>query len=124
MIIDSDILIAASRGVEAAIDFLIQIGESETLSITAVSWMELLAGAQSKTDQRRIERFLRRFVLLVFDEASTRRAIDLMREYHLSHGLAMPDAFIAACALESKQTLATINIRDFKFISGLKLKTI
>lgn len=40
---------------------------------------------------------------------------------HLSHGLAIPDALIAATSLETGLRLFTYNVRDFKFIKGLNL---
>ena len=119
MIIDSDILIYASRNQEQTLGFLIQSGESETLYITAISYVELLAGARDKIEQRRIEKFLNRFVLLTVDDSASRRAIELVKQYHLSHGLELPDAFIAAIALERKESLATHNIQDFRFIKNL-----
>lgn len=123
MIIDSDILINASHGQSSAVDFLIQSGNSETLYITVISHLELIAGARDKTELRRVEKFLSRFVLITLDDASSRRAVDLMRQYKLSHGMALPDALIAAAALERGETLATSNTRDFIFIKGLKLAT-
>jgi len=51
----------------------------------------------------------------------TLQAIELLNTYHLSHGLAIPDALIAATALETKLNLYTYNEKDFKFIKGLKL---
>jgi len=51
----------------------------------------------------------------------TRKTIELLNTYHLSHGLAIPDALIAATAIETKLTLFSYNVRDFKFIKGLNL---
>ena len=36
-------------------------------------------------------------------------------------GLAIPDAIIASVAIERKLPLYTLNVKDFNFISGLKL---
>lgn len=51
----------------------------------------------------------------------TIRTIKLLDTYHLSHGLAIPDALIAATSLETDLRLFSYNVRDFKFIKGLKL---
>ncbi|MBX3050522.1 MAG: PIN domain-containing protein, partial [Caldilineaceae bacterium] len=48
-------------------------------------------------------------------------AVDLIRQYRLSHGLLMPDALIAATALSLNEPLATKNQRDYRFIAGLTL---
>jgi predicted nucleic acid-binding protein len=37
--------------------------------------------------------------------------------------LQIPDALIAATALETNSELLTLNVKDFQFISGLSLKT-
>lgn len=120
MIVDSDVLINASRGQKQAIDFLIQSSNAETLYVSVISYLELQAGARDKVELRRVEKFLSRFVLITFSDAVSRRAITLMQQYRLSHGLALPDALIAATALENDETLATSNVRDFEFISGLQ----
>jgi predicted nucleic acid-binding protein len=51
-------------------------------------------------------------------------AIELIKTYRLSHGLAIPDALIAATAIITELELFTYNQRDFRFISGLKLFSI
>jgi predicted nucleic acid-binding protein len=44
-----------------------------------------------------------------------------MGKYVLSHKLALPDGFIAASALAYDMELYTLNLKDYRFISGLKL---
>jgi hypothetical protein len=83
--------------------------------------MELIVGARSKADLREIERFLTRFEIVIINEAIGQQAFNLLRAYNLSHGLLIPDAFIAATALTMGQALATKNQRDFRFIKGLTL---
>jgi predicted nucleic acid-binding protein len=39
-----------------------------------------------------------------------------------AHGLGIPDALIAARALEGDYTLVTSNLRHFRFIAGLRLE--
>jgi len=99
---------------------LIQSSNAETLYVSVISYLELQGGARDKVELRRVEKFLSRFVLITFSDAVSRRAITLMQQYRLSHGLALPDALIAATALENDETLATSNVRDFEFISGLQ----
>jgi predicted nucleic acid-binding protein len=47
--------------------------------------------------------------------------IELMLKYSKSHGLAVPDAFIAATAIINNVKLYTLNVKDFKFIDDLNL---
>ncbi len=47
--------------------------------------------------------------------------LQLMEGYSLSHNLSIPDALIAATALEHMLELYTLNTKDFQFIPGLML---
>ena len=47
--------------------------------------------------------------------------IRLYKQYKLSHGLDMPDSLIAATAIELDLSLFTYNIKDFRYISGIRL---
>lgn len=49
------------------------------------------------------------------------KAVDLLKQYRLSHGLLIADALIAATALEHSEPFITKNQRDFRFITGLHL---
>jgi len=44
-----------------------------------------------------------------------------MEEYSLSHNLSIPDALIAATAMEHMLELYTLNTKDFQFIPDLML---
>jgi predicted nucleic acid-binding protein len=83
--------------------------------------MELLIGCRNKTEQRKVERFVRRFEVVKLSVAMSDRAIALLREYRLSHGLLIADGLIAATALVEGKPLASKNQRDYRFISGLTL---
>lgn len=48
-------------------------------------------------------------------------AVDLLRHYRLSHGLAIPDALIVASALTLDCEFITKNQKDYRFVDGLHL---
>jgi len=48
--------------------------------------------------------------------------MELMKNYRLKYGLEIPDALITATTLNKNKVLITKNIKDFKFIKGLKVK--
>jgi len=48
-------------------------------------------------------------------------AVSLIEQYAKSHTLNIPDALIAATAIENNLELFTLNVKDFKYISELKL---
>lgn len=59
--------------------------------------------------------------MLPLDELIADTAVDLLRRYSLSHGLATPDALIAATAIASGHPFVSKNQRDCRFISNLDL---
>jgi predicted nucleic acid-binding protein len=120
-IVDTDILIDAARQVREAVDCLDQIERISALAISVVTEMELLIGCQNKTEQRNTERFLQRFQVLRLAENACDQAVELLRQYRLSHGLLIPDAMIAATAMTLGLALISKNQRDFRFIGGLQL---
>ncbi len=93
----------------------------DNILISALTKMELIKGTASKEHSQQVAKNLKRLDTVLLNTAITLRAIELVNTYHLSHGLAIPDAFIAATALETDISLFTYNVRDFKFIKGLKL---
>lgn len=83
--------------------------------------MELLVGCRNKGELRNTERFLQRFQVLKLNEAITDTAVDLLRQYRLSHGLTIPDALIGATALTFGLAFISKNQRDYRFIQDLIL---
>ena len=121
VIVDSDILIDAGRSDSEAVDFLARVSQVDTLMISTITQMELMVGARNKNELRIIEKFLTRFETVKLNPTISDLAVDLIRQYRLSHGLLMPDALIAATALSVNEPLATKNQRDYRFIVGLTL---
>ena len=70
---------------------------------------------------RDLEQFLRRFRILKLNEAISDKAVELLLQYRLSHGLLIADALIAATALSWDYPLASKNQRDYQFMVDLDL---
>jgi hypothetical protein len=120
-IVDTDILIDAARQISEAVDCLAQIEHQSVLAVSVITQMELLVGCRNKAELRNTERFLQRFQVLKLNEPICDTALDLLRQYRLSHGLMIPDALIAATAMTLNQPFISKNQRDYRFISGLQL---
>jgi predicted nucleic acid-binding protein len=122
MVFDSDILIWCFRGNRKALEM---IGSEQERALSIVSYMELVQGARSLVEVREIRRFLRdnAFRILPLDEAMSHLAASLMESHALRVGLQVADALIAATAREVGEVLATGNVRHFRPIAGLRLKT-
>ncbi len=63
--------------------------------------------------------YLTRAMVTPMMPETAEHALALMRTYTLSHGLTIPDALIAAAALEHGFTLYTRNVRHFQVIPDL-----
>jgi predicted nucleic acid-binding protein len=98
--------------------------ELNNVVISIISKMELLSGTLNKEMETKVWKNLNSFGLLLINDSISKTALDLFAKYRLSHGLKIPDCFIAATALESGLELFTYNSKDFKFIQDLKLKTV
>ena len=88
--------------------------------IDTTVYVELIQGAKDKPEVQKLEKYLTRFDLIHFDKTISQRIIELVRLYSKSHGLMFGDAIIAATCLENELKLLTFNIKDFRFIKGLK----
>lgn len=121
VVVDTDILIDASRAIGEALACLDQIEARSALALSAVTEMELLVGCRDKAELRTLDKFLTRFQVVRVNEQTSDADVGLMRRYRLSHGLLIADAFIAATALVLDMPLASKNQRDYRFIAGLKL---
>ncbi len=120
-IFDTDILINVGRGDSEAIDCLQNYSKTSTLAISVVTQMELIVGCRNKTELQQLKRFFNRFQILQITPRISENTADLLEQYRLSHGLLIPDALIAAAAIENNEDFITKNQKDFRFIKDLKL---
>lgn len=118
MLVDTDVLIWHLRGYPQAARRLDQLS---SLTISAVSYLEVLQGMRNKAELLAVQKMLQRrqATTLPLTEAITRRATALMEAMTLSHGLQMGDALIAATALEHGLPLLTGNVKHFAAIPAL-----
>jgi hypothetical protein len=120
-IVDSDILIDAGRGEADAIDCLLSLEKNSNLAISVVTELELIVGCRNKGELKALEKFLRRYQILKITDQISDRAVDLIKQYFLSHNLLIADGLIAATALVHNEAFITKNQRDFRFIANLNL---
>lgn len=120
-IVDSDILIDAGRGEADAINCLLHLEKNSVLAVSTVTELELIVGCRNKVELKALEKFLSRYQILKITDKISDRAVDLLKQYFLGHGLLIADGLIAATALVHNEAFITKNQRDFRFISGLNL---
>jgi hypothetical protein len=121
MLVDTDVLIWHLRGYPNATRRLDELG---TLTLSAISWLEVLQGMRNKAELVAVKKMLahRAATLLPVSEAITQRAIELMEAITLSHGLQMDDALIAATALDHGLPVLTANVKHFGAVEGLTVE--
>jgi len=122
VIFDTDVLIWFFRGDRRAAELIESVPEREA---SIISLMELIQGARSRGEIRVIRHFFRENVvrLIAVNESVIHAVVSLMEEHAMSSGLQVADALIAATAREAGSALTTGNVRHFRVIPGLELKT-
>jgi hypothetical protein len=119
-LLDTTVLIDLSRGNLNAADFIDSASESGTsLFISVISAMELIAGCRDKDEVEKAQKLIADFTLLHLSPAESIKAYELMVNYSKSHGMAIPDALIAATAIVHDLELASDNERHFSMIPDL-----
>jgi len=121
LIIDSDILIDVARKDKTAIERLEEERKKSISAISSVTQMELIVSCRNKTELKHLDEFLEDFEIINLNYVITQKAIELLKEYRLSHGLLIADSIIAATSLILDVSLLSKNQKDFKFIKGLRL---
>ena len=117
---DTCILIDYLKGV-VDIQQKLSKDRKQGLGMSSVTYMELMVGALNKREAGIIKKAFSDFEIVEISEAISTRARNLVENYAKSHDLLIPDALIAASALELQIPLYTANIRDFRFIPDLSL---
>ena len=120
MLVDTDVLIWYMRGNTKARTAIKKLAQP---AYSLVTHMELVQGSRNKEEQAAIRRFfdIREFTALPVSAIISQRALFLMEEWCLSHGLLMADALIAATALEHGLTVLTGNVKHYHFLSNLSV---
>ncbi|MEA3358380.1 MAG: type II toxin-antitoxin system VapC family toxin [Thermodesulfobacteriota bacterium] len=120
ILLDSTVLIDLTRENEEAINFIDTVRKSNhETAISIISSMELIIGCRNKSEIGKTLKFLREYSIIDISVPISRKSYQLIIQYSKSHGLVIPDAFIAATALDEGLTLVTSNVRHFDMIEGL-----
>jgi len=117
---DTDIFIEAFKNNTLATGSLRRIG-FKNIALSAVTLMELYFGALNKRELVKIKSRLKKLEIINLDQEITETAINMIERYAKSHGLHIPDALIAATAICRGMQLLTYNVKDFKFVEGIRL---
>ncbi len=120
VLLDTNIFIEVFRKNRGIIEIVSRLPSSE-IALSSITQMELYYGALNKKELKKIKSHLMALNVIPLTSTSCLRAVELVESYSKSHGLTIPDALIAATALELNLPLFTLNKKDFIFIKNLIL---
>ncbi|MDZ4698937.1 MAG: type II toxin-antitoxin system VapC family toxin [Rhodothermales bacterium] len=83
--------------------------------LSVINQIELLGYFVPQQEMEQLEAFVAACPILALTDQIARRTIALKRQYRIK----LPDAVIAASAIEHEMVLITRNLKDFDFVEGL-----
>jgi tRNA(fMet)-specific endonuclease VapC len=119
-LLDTDILIDIQRGYQPAVEWFASLDDMPGVPGFVV--MELFQDAPNARRIQEVEDLVAPLEIVWPSEVDCRRALTDFRTLHLSHGLGLLDALIAATAIGRRATLVTFNARHFSPVSGLMIE--
>jgi predicted nucleic acid-binding protein len=117
LLLDTDILIDIQRGHAPAVAWF--AGLTDLPAVPGFVVMELMQDAQNARQLRTVRRLVAPLPIVWPTETDCQRALADFASYHLSHGLGLLDALIAACAIGQAGTLCTFNVKHYRVVPGL-----
>src|SRR5882724_9068367 len=88
------------------------------LSVTSITWMEVMEGSTSKANQEHSKNVLGKFDLLYLTLADQQWAMEQLERLQFSHHIGMDDCLIASVAHRLQLPLYTHNLKDMTPIIG------
>jgi predicted nucleic acid-binding protein len=119
ILVDTNIFIEFYKNNPAICEILERINPQEIV-VSDVVCAELYFGARNKLELADIVVDMERLTAFSVSTEISKLAVNLVRQYCLSHKLRLPDAQIAATALLYGAKLLTLNKKDFWYIPNLK----
>src|SRR5947199_393386 len=116
-LVDTDVLIDVQRGHPPALAWFASVTTLPGIPDFVV--MELVQDARNE-EVRQALKLVAPLRVVWPTEVDCARASDFV-SYHLSRGLGLLDALIAACAIGLSATLYTFNAKHYHIVPGLKL---
>ncbi len=88
------------------------------LSVTSITWLEVMSGATSKANQAESRRILEKFERLYLNSYDQQWAIEQLDHFQFSHHITMNDCLIASVAHRLQIPLYTHNLKDMTPLIG------
>ncbi|MFQ3647204.1 MAG: PIN domain-containing protein [Anaerolineae bacterium] len=92
--------------------------QPDRLAITSITWLEIMEGTTSKSNQGEAKRILSMFELLYLTSTDQQWAMQQLELLQFSHHIGMNDCLIAAVAKRFGAALYTHNLKDMTPLLG------
>jgi predicted nucleic acid-binding protein len=116
-LVDTDVLIDIQRRHPPAVAWF--AGLTNLPAVPGFVVMELVQDARNRREVRQALRLVAPLQIVWPTDVDCARALSDFTAYHLTHGLGLLDALIAACAVGLTATLYTFNARHYRVVPGL-----
>jgi predicted nucleic acid-binding protein len=117
-LVDTTVLIDVLRGYTSAITWLRTTASNFQFAISPIVYMELVAGAQNKTDYQNAARLADEFEMIFYNRADMRWAMQQLGKYRLSHNVGIGDCCIASLSARLRLPLYTQNMKHMQPLIG------
>lgn len=120
-LVDTGVLVRHLRGQKRFVQLLRHASSRERLAMSVITRLEICVGMRDQ-ETHATPKLLARFQNYDLDQWIADRAGDLIKISRKAHRqLTVPDAIIAATAVQHNLTLITLNTKDFHQLPGLRL---
>jgi predicted nucleic acid-binding protein len=116
-LVDTDVLIDVQRGHPPALAWF--AGLTQFPAVPGFVVMELIQDARNNKEVQQALKLVAPLPVVWPTAVDCARALSDFTAYHLSHGLGLLDALIAACAVGLSATLYTFNDKHYRVVPGL-----
>ena len=116
-LLDTDVLIDVQRGHPPALAWFANL--TDLPAVPGFVVMELVQDARNAGEVRQALKLVAPLQIVWPTEADCTRALSDFTAHHLSHGLGLLDALIAACAVGLSVRLCTFNVKHYQVVPGL-----
>jgi predicted nucleic acid-binding protein len=116
-LLDTDVLIDIQRGHQPEIAWFTNL--QELPSVPGLVVMERIQDSQNMQQIRNTLKLVAPLPVIWATEVDCARALSDFTTYHLSNGMGLLDALIAACAVGRGAKLCTFNVKHYRVVPGL-----
>jgi predicted nucleic acid-binding protein len=120
ILLDSDVMIDLLRQYPPAMQWFDALDEDEEIALSGYVVMELIQGCRNEVEQERLQRALVPYGVVWPSPVDCDKALEVFRQYHLSHSAGLLDVLIGQTAVALSVPLYTFNQKHYRFLAELQ----